>query len=87
MYLEFITPDLCAYFISLAVVAIAICVSYGSAITFAMKKNIAAHKIWMTRALAVSLAGVTPLFLEVILSLFIDVASPVEELAISVLHD
>ena len=87
MYLEFITPDLGAYFISLAVVAIAICVSYCSAITFAMKKNIAAHKIWMARAVAVTLAVVTPLFLEVILSLFIDVSSPVGELAMSVLHD
>jgi len=87
MHLVFSPTDLGARFISLVIVAIAICVSFSIGITFAMKKNIAAHKIWMTRAVAVTLAVVTPLFLEVILSLFIDVASPVGELAISVLHD
>lgn len=87
MHLVFSPTDLGARFISLVIVAIAICISFSTAIVFVMKKNITAHKVWMTRAVAVTLAVVTPLFLEVILSLFIDVASPVGELAISVLHD
>lgn len=87
MHLVFSPANLGARFISLVIVAIAICVSFSIAIAFAMKKNITAHKVWMTRAVAVTLAVVTPLFLEVILSLFIDVASPVGEIAISVLHD
>lgn len=87
MHLVFSPANLGARFISLVIVAIAICISFSIAIVFAMKKNITAHKIWMTRAVAVTLAVVTPLFLEVILSLFIDVASPVGEIAISVLHD
>lgn len=41
----------------------------------------------MARAVAVTLAVVTPLFLEVILSLFINAGSPIRELAISILHD
>jgi len=87
MHLVFSPTDLGARFISLVIVAIAICISFSTAIVLAMKKNIAAHKVWMTRAVAITLAVVTPLFIEVILSLFIDVASPVGELAISVLHD
>ena len=87
MHLVFSPTDLGTRFISLVIVAIAICISFSTAIVFAMKKNIVAHKAWMARAVAVTLAVVTPLFLEVILSLFIDVASPVGELAMSVLHD
>ena len=87
MHLVFSPANLGARFISLVIVAIAICISFSTAIVLAMKKNIAAHKVWMTRAVAVTLAVVTPLFLEVILSLFIDVASPMGELAVSILHD
>ncbi|TMO54979.1 DUF2306 domain-containing protein [Pseudoalteromonas phenolica] len=87
MHLVFSPTDLGARFISLVIVAIAICISFITAIVFAMKKNIVVHKIWMTRAVAITLAVVTPLFLEVILSLFINVASPMGELAISILHD
>ncbi|MFY8298476.1 DUF2306 domain-containing protein [Pseudoalteromonas sp. SS15] len=87
MHLVFSPTDLGARFISLVIVTIAICISFSTAIVFAMKKNIGAHKIWMTRAVAVTLAVVTPLFLGVILSLFIDVNSPIGELAVSILHD
>ncbi|TMN91718.1 hypothetical protein CWB72_06340 [Pseudoalteromonas phenolica] len=87
MHLVFSPTDLGARFISLVIVAIAICVSFSIAIAFAMKKNIVAHKLWVTRAVAVTLAVVTPLFLEVILSLFINITSPMGELAMSVLHD
>jgi membrane protein CcdC involved in cytochrome C biogenesis len=87
MHLVFSPANLGARFISLVIVAIAICVSFSIAIAYAMKKNITAHKIWMTRAVAVTLAVVTPLFLGVILSLFIDVNSTIGELAVSILND
>ncbi|NMP30663.1 DUF2306 domain-containing protein [Thalassotalea sp. M1531] len=53
------------YFI-LILTSAAICLTFSIALMFAIKRNIAQHRIWMARAVAVTLAAVTPLFVELL---------------------
>lgn len=41
-----------------------ICLTFSIALIYAIRKNIAQHKKWMARSVAITLAAVTPLFID-----------------------
>lgn len=53
-------------YVSLVIMSIAICVTFALGLSFIFKRNIEAHRRWMARGVAVLLAAVTPLFVDII---------------------
>ncbi|MCC5825916.1 DUF2306 domain-containing protein [Alkalimonas sp.] len=61
-----VSPDAFgARYASLIVMTVAICVSFIVAISHAISKNLPAHRVWMLRAVAITLAAVTELFIAI----------------------
>ena len=44
-----------------------ICLAFSIALLHIIQRNIRAHQIWMARAVAITLAAVTPLFVDVVI--------------------
>lgn len=56
------------YFV-LIITSLLICISFSIALGYVLKRNITEHKRWMARAVAITLAAVTPLFLDIVIYL------------------
>ena len=54
-------------YISLVIMSIAICATFALGLSFIFKRNIEAHRRWMARGVAVALAAVTPLFVDIVI--------------------
>lgn len=54
-------------YISLVIMSIAICAAFALGLSFIFKRNIAAHHRWMARGVAIALAAVTPLFVDIVI--------------------
>ncbi|MDQ2078210.1 DUF2306 domain-containing protein [Marinimicrobium sp. ABcell2] len=59
-----------ARYLSLIVISVGMCLSFSIALTHVINGNVSAHRKWMCRAVAITLAVVTPLFIEPLLYLF-----------------
>jgi hypothetical protein len=56
-------------YISLVILSLAMCVTFSLALWHIINRNIETHRRWMIRAVAITLAVVTPLFVDAILYL------------------
>lgn len=52
-------------YVVLVLVAVGMCVAFSVALQRIIKRDISSHKAWMCRAVAISLAVVTPIFIEI----------------------
>lgn len=85
---QVLTPDeLGMRYVGLILISLGICVAFTLAFYFVIKGQIAAHRRWMYRAVAVSLSVVTPLFLEVVAVLTIGQVEAFKPFLVQFLHD
>ncbi len=56
-------------YVSLVIMSVGMCAAFSFALWHIIKRNAQMHRKWMIRAVAVTLAAVTPLFVEAILHL------------------
>ncbi len=65
-----LSPDsLGMRYVSLVILSIAMCTAFSIALWHIINRSIQAHRKWMIRAVAITLASVSPLFVEAILYL------------------
>lgn len=65
-----LSPDsLGMRYVSLVILSIAMCAAFSIALWHIINRNIETHRKWMIRAVAITLASVSPLFVEAILYL------------------
>jgi len=65
-----LSPDLFGMrYVSLVIVSISMCVAFSLALWHIINRNVDVHRKWMFRAVAITLAVITPLFVEVIMFL------------------
>jgi len=56
-----------ASYFSVVIMSVAMCITFSIALWHIINRNVQAHSQWMVRAVAVTLAAITPLFLDIIL--------------------
>ncbi|MBU0912041.1 MAG: DUF2306 domain-containing protein [Gammaproteobacteria bacterium] len=85
---QVLTPDeLGMRYVGLILISLGICVAFTLAFYFVIKGQIAAHRRWMYRSVAVSLAVVTPLFIEIVAVLTIGQVEAFKPFLVQFLHD
>lgn len=63
-------PDqLGANYMSLVVMSVAMCVSFSIAFVHILRRQVTLHKRWMVRAVAITLAAITSLFVDILVNL------------------
>lgn len=56
-------------YLSLVLMSIAMCAAYSLALWHIVNRNVIDHRKWMIRSVAITLAAITPLFVETLISL------------------
>ncbi|ALO45757.1 DUF2306 domain-containing protein [Pseudohongiella spirulinae] len=74
-------------FTGLVIVSLSMVVAFTIAFGHVLKRQIAAHRRWMYRAVAISLAVVTPLFVETVAALTLGQVETLRPLLVQLLHD
>lgn len=74
-------------YVSLVIMSITICATFALGLSFIFKRNIAAHRRWMARGVAVALAAVTPLFVDIVIALGFNHSESVLQLMQALQHD
>lgn len=83
-----LTPnDLGMRYFGLLVMSFGMIISFSLAFYHVLKRNIAAHKTWMYRAVAITLAIVTPLLIQVVVLFTLGQIELLKPLAAQFLHD
>jgi len=54
-------------YVVLIITSMAICLTFSIALWHIIKRNVQAHQKWMARAVAITLAAVTPLFIDILI--------------------
>lgn len=73
-------------YMGLVLMSIAMCASFSIALVHIIKRNVAAHKTWVTRAVAVTLGAITYLFVEVVLLLTVGQIGELKPMLLEFLH-
>ena len=74
-------------YVSLVILSSAMCIAFILAIWHILKGNVMTHSKWMKRAVAITLASVTPLFFEAVISLLFADVKWLFSLFIQIQHD
>jgi len=83
-----LTPEeLGMRYMGLVIVSLCMVLAFTLAFYHVLKRQITAHRRWMYRAVAVSLAVVTPLFIEILAALTLGQAETFRPLLAQLLHD
>ena len=83
-----LTPnDVGPRYVGLVAMSFTMCISFTVAVKHIVQRNIFAHHAWMIRAIAITLAAVTYLFVEITFSLTLGQIESLKPLIINLLYD
>ncbi|MFD2165629.1 DUF2306 domain-containing protein [Thalassotalea euphylliae] len=74
-------------YFSLIVMSIAMCLTFSIALWHIINKRVSAHQKWMARAVAVTLAAVTPLFVDILILLVFGSFNGVFDMLVDLHHN
>lgn len=79
--------DLGMRYVSLVIMSMAMCAAFSLALWHITQRNIAAHGKWVIRAVAITLAAITPLFIEGVMYLLFGAFDSIISILNQWLHD
>lgn len=87
MHLVLFPGERGAPFISLVIMSVMLCLAFTIALHHILRRNVSFHRIWVMRAVAITLAAVTPIFIEAIAMLLLGSLESIMALVTLFLHD